>query len=233
MRILIVEDERPIAKYVQRLCQDILGAKINSIELLYTLDQAATYLFQHQIDLCLLDLNLNGRNGYELLKMAVSGSFHTIIISAYTDQAVEAFQYGVLDFIPKPFDEARLRQAFDRYFNRTKRDANSTEYLTVRQRTQYKVISIDDVIYFKAAGIYVDAYLKDGKVEILDKTMDRLGQILPERFLRIHRSCYVDLNHINTFGHVGGGVYQVLTKNGASLPLSRSKYKELQQLFHA
>lgn len=118
MRILIVEDERPIAKYIERLCRQLLGTKVRSIDLQYSLEDAASFLFRQPVDLCLLDLNLNGENGYELLKLAVSGSFHTIIISANTDKAVEAFRFGVLDFIPKPFDEARLSQALQRYFDR-------------------------------------------------------------------------------------------------------------------
>ena len=103
MKIVIVEDERPIARYIERLTRKILGEKIQSIRTLYTLDDAKAFLLENPIDLCLLDLNLNGENGYELLKQAVSGSFHTIIISAYPNQAIEAFKYGVLDFIEKPF----------------------------------------------------------------------------------------------------------------------------------
>ena len=72
------------------------------------MESAFAYLKDHQIDLLLLDLNLDGGNGFDILKYTVSQSFHTIIISAYTDQAITAFQYGVLDFIPKPFRDEEL-----------------------------------------------------------------------------------------------------------------------------
>lgn len=232
MHILIVEDERPIAKYIERLCRQLLGTKIRRIDLQHSLEDAASFLFRQPIDLCLLDLNLNGEDGYELLKLAVSGSFHTIIISANTDKAVEAFRFGVLDFIPKPFDEARLSQALQRYFDRQSPPSEAARYLTVRKENQNILLPVREIVFFKAAGIYVEAYLKNGRREILDKTMDRLGQILPANFLRIHRSYFVDLEAIGAYRHTGGGTYQVTLKDGRQLPLSRQKYKELHELLN-
>lgn len=232
MKLLIVEDERPIANYIERLCHTILGDKIKSITTLYALRPALTFLFEHQIDLCLLDLNLNGENGYNLLKLAVASSFHTIIISANSDQAIEAFKYNVVDFIPKPFDDQRLGMAFKRYFERIEKQELATQYLPVRKNRTISVLKIDDVLYFKAADIYVEAHLKNGKTELLDKTMGRLEQILPSRFLRIHRSYFVDISQVAHYEHIGGGTYQVVTKKGQSLPLCRQKYKELQELLH-
>lgn len=232
MNILIVEDEKPIASYIESLARDLLKDKIRKISVEYCLEDAATYLFDKKIDLLLLDLNLNGESGYELLKLTTSGAFHTIIISANTDKALEAFQFGVLDFVPKPFDEARLAAAFNRYFERQASSEISTKYLTVRKDSQNIILPVEDIIYFKAAGIYVEAHLKNGRMEILDKTMDRLGQILPSRFLRIHRSYYVDISQIESYRHTGGGTYQVITKSRTRLPLSRQKYKELHELLN-
>ena len=115
MRILIVEDEYSIAKDIEWNCHQLLGKKIELLQIKQTLESAYDFLVQNQIDLLLLDLNLSGKNGFDLLKDAVSGSFHTIIISAHTDQAIEAFKYGVLDFLPKPFEKDRLQKAFKRY----------------------------------------------------------------------------------------------------------------------
>ncbi|MBK7227614.1 MAG: hypothetical protein IPH97_01775 [Ignavibacteriales bacterium] len=59
-------------------------------------------------------MNLNAKDGFELLKQVVSQSFHTIVISANINRAIEAFEYGVLDFIPKPYNIERLKAAFQR-----------------------------------------------------------------------------------------------------------------------
>jgi len=230
MRILIVEDEYSIARDIEWNCRRILGKKIVSLKIIQTLETAADFLLKNPIDLLLLDLNLNGKEGYELLKIAVSGSFHTIIISAHTDQAIEAFQYGVLDFLPKPFDEARLREAFERYFGRLKRESGSTKYLTVRKYKKNVMLTIDEILYFKAANYYTEAILKTGEMELLDKSMDRLSQILPSRFFRIHRSYIVDINLIASFTPVIKGSSRLTLKNGEVLPLSKARYKALREI---
>lgn len=227
MRILIVEDEYSIARDIEWNCRQLLKKKIVSLQIKQTLESAMDYLLQNQIDLLLLDLNLSGKDGFDLLKVAVSGSFHTIIISAHTDQAIKAFQYGVLDFLPKPFEKTRLGKGFDRYFGRLKSEDCTTKYLTVKKHNEHVIISVDDIPYFKAANYYTEAVLKTGKTEILDKSLNRLHQILPSRFFRIHRSYIVDLNHIESFTPVIKGTSRVTLKNGKTLPLSKGRYKEL------
>ena len=114
MRILIVEDESSIAQRIQRMVAEATKQKA-VIKMAYTVDQASLYLKENVIDLLLLDLNLNGKSGFELLQQAVAGSFHTIIISAYKEKAIEAFEYGVLDFVSKPFTQERLQKAIERF----------------------------------------------------------------------------------------------------------------------
>lgn len=232
MKILIVEDERPIARYIERLCRELIGEPIKSTHLCFTLAQAQLFLVENPVDLCLLDLNLNGNDGYDLLKLTLAKAFHTIIISANVDRAIEAFGYEVVDFIPKPFTDDRLRQAFDRYFTRLKQKQITTPCLSVRKGSRNVLVQLDNIIYFKAAGIYVDAHLRNGQIEILGQTMDYLENILPARFVRIHRSYLVDVDQINAFGHAGGGNYQITTKTGEKLPVSRQKYKELIDFFN-
>src|SRR5690606_35785413 len=114
MNVLIVEDESRIARRIERMTCDILGNALQSITHINTLHEALKFIENSSLDIVLLDLNLNGDNGFDLLTTAVSGSFHTIIVSAYKDQAITAFEYGVLDFVPKPFNRDRLEQAFNR-----------------------------------------------------------------------------------------------------------------------
>ena len=196
----------------------------------HSLEDASVLIDQKPIDLCLLDLDLKGADGYDLLRSSVSDTFHTIIISAHTEQAVEAFQFGVLDFVPKPFEEDDLRFALDRYFNRVQKHELMTKYLTTRKGHSYSVFPLDDVLYFKAADVYVEAHLKEGKVELLSKTMDRLEQILPSCFFRIHRSYIAAISCIQSYTHIESGTCRITLKNGDVLPLSRRRYKELNEL---
>ena len=233
MKILIVEDEYPTAEYTQQLCHETLQKQLMSIAMVHDLAEALVYVDKHDVDLCLLDLNLHGENGYKLLQTAAAQSFHTVIISAYPDQALEAFQYGVLDFIVKPFGRDRLQEVLDRFKERTKNDEVDTKYLSVRAKEKYRLVEIENIMYMKSVGPYVELHLKEGRMELLLKTMNRLEQILPAYFFRTHRSYFVNLNEIESFCHSGGGKYELSLKDGTVLPLSRSKYKSLYSLFHS
>ena len=92
MHILIVEDEARIARRLERMCCAILGDSAASVTLAGTLSEAMALIINNPVDLLLLDLNLSGDDGFELLRQAVAGSFHTIIISAYKEQAITAFE---------------------------------------------------------------------------------------------------------------------------------------------
>ncbi|MEW6194927.1 MAG: LytTR family DNA-binding domain-containing protein [Bacteroidota bacterium] len=231
MKILIIEDEPPIAEDIKEMCGLILSSRIEKIDIAYTINDAENFLANNNtVDLCLLDLNLKGKNGYEILKRAAAGSFHTIIISAYTNQAIEAFNYGVLDFVPKPVDMERFRTALNKFTDTEIKQKAGIKFLVVRKHNSNHLISVEVIKYFEAHGYIVKLFMKDGKAEIIEKPLNRLMQILPDKFIRIHRSYIVDINEIISYKHKGGGVYEVILKQGEHLPLSSSAYKTLQQL---
>jgi two-component system response regulator LytT len=230
MRILIVEDERPIAEDIAYLTKQILKDKVTSIHIELTLNNALAYLEEKPIDLLLLDLNLNEMDGFRILKNMVSKSFHTIVISAYTDRAIEAFEYGVLDYVPKPYNTERLKTAFERMESNHTIDGHAIKYLSVKKGFEIHVIPLNEINFFKAENIYVELHLKNGKVEIYDKSIKSLSQLLPSGYLRIHKSYIVSIETIEKIQTLGGGQYRVFLKNGNCLPVSRQQIATLKKL---
>jgi DNA-binding LytR/AlgR family response regulator len=230
MRILIVEDERPTAEDIQILVKDILKNEITSIHIETTLDNALAYLNEKQIDVLLLDLNLNARDGFVILKQVVSKSFHTIVISANINRAIEAFEYGVLDFIPKPYSTERLEEAFRRLKSSHAADGHAIKYLSVKKGFEIKVVPLEDIRYFKSANIYVELHLKDGHTDIYDKSIKQLAILLPSNYYRIHKSYIVNMETIEKIQTPSGGQYRVVLKSGDCLPVSRNEIKNLKIL---
>ena len=223
MRILIVEDERPTAEDIKLLVEKILHNEITSIHIETTLESAMFYLKEKPVDVLLLDLNLNAKDGFQLLKQVVSQSFHTIIISANINRAIEAFEYGVLDFIPKPYNIERLKAAFKRLKSSHALDGHSIKYLSVKAGFEIRIIPIENIRYFKSANIYVELHLNDGHKVIHDKSIKQLVPLLPANYCRIHKSYLVDVGKIESIQTLGGGKYRVILKSGESLPVSRKK----------
>ena len=231
MKVLIAEDERVPARRLERKITEILGDRLQSMVLKETLQEAEAYLLDKPIDLLFLDLNLNGQDGYDLLKMAAAGAFKTIVVSANTDRAIDAFQYGVVDFVGKPYDLDRLKTALARVESQA-RSQVPAKYLSVRKFGKVELIPIDKVLYFQGAGDYVEIHLTDGRVELHSKTLETLETMLPSHFERIHKSYLADLREMKRIRLQGAGKYELETGNGTLLPISRTKYKELKERFN-
>lgn len=226
MKILIIEDEARIAKRIERMTRDFFDKEVQ-ILLCDSLENGLNTIDQHQIDLLLLDLNLNGEDGFDILQTVVAKSFQTIIVSAYTDKAITAFSYGVLDFVPKPFDENRLAQAFMRFTTPLKQSGHEIQFLAVKKGKTIRLISIKEIRYIKGAGIYTELHLSDGRIELHDKSLESLEKLLPPTFERIHKSFIVCWHEADKLVVEPGGKYSMLLKNGEILPVGRSKYKEI------
>lgn len=227
MNVLIIEDEARIAKRLARMARAYFEQQL-TLTLCDTLSKGLAFMEHSPVDVLLLDLNLNGEDGFEVLETMVARPFHTIIVSAYTDKAITAFSYGVLDFVPKPFDEGRLFQAFGRLNTRSKISDNRLQYLAVRKGGMIKMIEAIQLNYIKGAGIYSELHLQDGNQELHDKSLDTLEQLLPPgEFTRIHRSYIVSMKQVEKLVVEPGGKYAVQLTDGRLLPVGRSRYKEL------
>ena len=229
MRILIVEDEPIIARRIKRMVSENLGQNLTRISIRHSLEEGLAFLEKEEIDLLFLDLNLHGESGFDILESVVAASFHTIIISANKDKAINAFEYGVLDFIPKPFAEARISQALQRIKDLTHAPHQAIKYLAIQKRGRHLLLEIQDITYIKGAGIYAELHFKNGTKEIHNKNLDKLAQILPSNFDRIHKSYIANMDLVSAFTLQAGSKYSLLLKNNISLPVSRIRYKELKR----
>lgn len=228
MNILIVEDENTVAARLKRLTEQIVGTDLNKVTLFHTLDDADDFLSTHTIDLLFLDLNLAGKDGFDLLNSAVAGSFHTIVVSAYAERAIEAFEFGVLDFVSKPFTKDRLEKALNRFKGSARQ--KGTKYLAIKRRGIVECLSLDDVCYFQGSNIYSDVYMINGEQLLHDKPLNRLEQVLPEHFFRVHKSFIINENFITAFRQTGNNA-EFEMKTGALIPISRSKIAQCKTQF--
>lgn len=230
MNILILEDEMRIARRLARMTKQYFEYQPANIELCDALPKGLVYVEKNPVHLLLLDLNLNGEDGFTLLQTMVSHSFHTIIVSAHTDKAITAFAYGVLDFVPKPFDEARLFKAFDRLRATTPAAVpeQTLQHLAIRANGAVKLVPLAQVQRIQGAGNYSELKLFNGHNELHDKSMDALEQLLPaDQFVRIHRSYIIRWQDADQLLIEAGGRYAIRMKNGEVLPVGRSRYKNL------
>ena len=228
MKILVIEDEASIANRLIRLITDILGESASQIIHFEHLEAAQEHLDQFYPDLLFLDLDLSGQDGFDVLRNLKEKSFQTIVVSANTDRALEAFEYGVLDFVPKPFSHERIAQAIQRYSQYSSTDSTDSYHpIPVKRQGKIILISVNDIQHIKGANNYSELHLLDGRRELSDRSMDVLLESLPNHFRRIHKSYILDMNQAETLIKNPGSRYQLRIKNGLTLPLSRTFYKQI------
>ncbi|MEO1486652.1 MAG: LytTR family DNA-binding domain-containing protein [Bacteroidota bacterium] len=225
-QVLICEDEKLIANRLKRFVEESL-CQPAKLHMVHTLSDALGWMAQHKIDLLFLDLNLHGRDGFEVLKRLVHGSFHTIIVSAHTDKAITAFDYGVLDFVGKPFTLERIQRAVNRFEDLEESAPQPIKYLAVRTKDRVDFIEVKDVLFIKAAGIYAELVLQNGDIKIYDKPLNQLLKLLPSTFQRVHKSYVVPIERIAHIENRTVNTYALILKSGHQIPLSRSKRKVL------
>jgi two-component system, LytTR family, response regulator LytT len=228
VHILIIEDESVAARGLEKLIRELLGSRVQSVRIEKTLTGGRVYILDHPLDLVFLDLNLNGEDGFDILREFTADSFQTVIVSGNTEKALDAFTYGVLDFVPKPVSQERLALAIKR-FTEGYKDRPRLKFLSVRKDDVLEMIPLENVIYFEGADNYVLIHMKNGKSEKTRKTLDYLEKIVNSDFVRLHRSYLADTGYINQFRILTGGKYEAVLSNSSVIPVSRNRYHSVRE----
>lgn len=228
VRVLIAEDEAVVARRIARLATDVLGTTGTEFSFARNIAETRATLASFDADVLFLDLNLEGEEGFALLRDAASRSFETIVVSAHTERALEAFEYGVRDFVPKPFSRERLERALQRALHAL-RPTEPTRYLGVRRHGSTEFLSVEQVMFVRGAGTQSELVLRNDTHVRHTKLLDRLETSLPPYFERIHKSFIVNMREVVRLETREGSRYAVVLTNGTKLPVGRTRVEALRK----
>jgi two-component system LytT family response regulator len=193
-------------------------------------------------DVVLLDIELPGMNGIEVVRSYGVERFPIVIFIAGHDRhAADAFQLNAFDYLVKPLTHRRLHATLDRvrrYLRRERfqelserleallaevRDARSYQrHLGIRSRGQVLILHVDEIDWVEADAKYCSVHTRDA-VHRVRESISRLEMRLdPERFVRIHRSAIVNLDRVVEVLSSAGSP-SVILKDGTRVPMSRSQ----------
>lgn len=228
LRVVIVEDEATVARRIARLTTEILGPGETELTFARSIADARALLATTDPDLLILDLNLGEEEGFALLRDSWSQTFETVVVSAHADRALDAFEYGVRDFVPKPFDRDRLEVALRRAiaFPRPQQAARS---IGIRKHGRIEMVATDDILYVEGAGTRSVLVLRNGRRISQEKLLDRMAGVLPSNFERIHKSYILDVRAIRQLETHEGSRYRVVLEEGTVLPVGRTRVQALRR----
>jgi two-component system LytT family response regulator len=245
LRILIVDDE-PLARervralLLSETSAEIIGECSNGIE-------AIASIRNERPDIVFLDMQMPGADGLQVVNQLPPGERPAIIfITAHDRFAVDAFGVHATDYLLKPFDPERFKQAL----------ARATEQIRARRagdlnakletlladavpaqkkpsrlafKTDGRVVFLkpEEIVRVEAADNYVLLHLVDAPRLMLRETMSALEERLGPDFARVNRSAIVRLDQVKELQPTFHGDYTVVLRDGTRLPLSRSQRGQL------
>jgi two-component system LytT family response regulator len=182
-------------------------------------------------DLVFLDVEMPECDGFDVIEMLGSEAPRAIVfVTAYDKYAVRAFETGALDYLLKPFDDARFARALERAKDRVRNAATPARAATLPIKSAQGVsfLKISDIDWIEAADYY--SCLHIGKAtHLLRRSMTELERELdPAAFCRIHRSTIVKIDLVCGLEPGENGEYDVVLDDGTRLRCSRRYRRRLQ-----
>jgi len=231
IRALVVDDEPLARSNVTVLLRrdpdvDLLGECSSGIE-------ALAQIRCMQPDLLFLDVQMPECDGFDVLELLGSATPPAIVfVTAYDQYALRAFEAGALDYLLKPFDDARFRRALDRakatLAHGTLTRPPISSRLIVKDRGEVLFVKAADIDWIEAANYYACLHV-GARTHVLRRSLIELeSELDPEQFCRIHRATIVNLERIQSLEPKDDGEYQVVLETGARLRLSRRFRRRLQ-----
>jgi DNA-binding LytR/AlgR family response regulator len=200
MLTAIAIDDEPIALEVIKK----LSAKISFIEVKkFFTDafQAIDYLQQEKTDLIFLDIKMPDISGIEFLK-SITRPPMVIFTTAYSEHAVQSFELDAIDYLLKPFSQARFlkacTKAHEQYLlkNRLPDPPGTRDSIFIKSGYDQIRIVLDEVLFVESSGNYMQFVLESQKI-LSRLTMSEAEELLPPPvFIRIHRSYIVSKKQI-------------------------------------
>jgi two-component system LytT family response regulator len=231
VKAVIVDDE-PLARKSVRLLLERDGEVEVAGECSGA--EAAALIAGTRPEIMFLDVQMPEVDGFELLEQIGADAVPVVVfVTAYDNYAVRAFEMHGLDYILKPFDDARFAQALVRAKDQVRARGRSpyAQRFLVRAREKFVVVNAADIDWIEAADYYVTLHA-GGKSHLLRETMATLEKRLdPARFIRVHRSAIVNIDRVREIHPLFRGDCTLVLADGTQVKLSRARREEFERLF--
>jgi two-component system, LytTR family, response regulator len=194
--------------------------------------EALAEIRKRKPDLVFLDVQMPECDGFDVVEQLGKDLPHAVVfVTAYDQYALKAFEAGAIDYLLKPFDNARFGRALCRAKERVTQSQEfpgKADRFVIKGAGQITFVKISDIDWIEAADYYACLHVRT-KTHLLRQRMSELERELDQTaFCRIHRSTIVNLNRIRGLEVDEGGEYEVVLDTGARLSLSRRYRKQVQ-----
>lgn len=226
MKCIIVEDQRPAQKVLEKFIGDT--PDLESIGVFSNALEAALFLKSAQVDLIFLDIHLPKLSGVDFLK-TLHNPPQVIFTTAFPDYALDGFELNVVDYLLKPFNFSRFHQAINKLNSKDHNYTPSVQKVENIEKQDYYFakldrdlvkISFEDIFHIQASGDFVNIFFQQDK-KFLSEGLKFWNDLLSiNHFMKVHKSYIVNIKKIDK---VSGNQIFI---NGHVIPIGRLYRKE-------
>ena len=236
LRIIIVDDE----KRVRTALRHLLAMYYPNAEIVAEaedVESGYTEIKKHLPDVVLLDIQLSGRSGFELLNKLMPIEFQLIFVTAFNQYAIQAFKFSAIDYLLKPVNPEELVAALNKAATLTdKKDLSlkietlltnvnsitqDTKKILLKTQETVYLINVSEIIRCEADRNYTRFYLTDNRMILVSGSLIEYDESLSlSGFFRAHHSHLINLQFISK---IEKHKMQVVLKDNSVIPLANRK----------
>ncbi len=243
IKAIIVDDELNARENLSYLINSFCP-NITIIAEASNVDNAIKFIENYQPDLVFLDIEMPNKSGFDLLNYFDKINFSVVFVTAYDKYAIKAFDVSAIDYLLKPIDVDRLKEAvikvqqnqeqknFDKRIKALKENTKTTtlRHISIPYKSDYAIVPINDIMVIEANRMYSKFHLIDKtKKYLYAKKLSFFEQLFENNsnFFRIHRSWIINTDTIISYSKKEASV---LLSNNMQIPISKSYKLSLEKL---
>jgi len=254
IRVLIVDDERPARKRLAQML--VVDREVSDVREARNGAEAVASIQKHRPDVVFLDVQMPGVDGFGVINTIGAANMPlTVFVTGYEQFAIQAFEADAIDYLLKPYGDARYGQMMQRVKGRLRelRASNATDYnsfgpellqlaakrfkpgeiwewVAVKDRRGTRLLMTEEIDWIEAADTYVTLHVGTNEYLYRAGIAAVASHLDPFRFVRIHRSSIVNLRSVAFLERRSHGEFTVALKNGSRLLLSRTYRAHLESM---
>lgn len=243
MKAIITDDEERARRSLETLLQ-LHCPEVKIVDQCANVPKAVLSIKQHQPDVVFLDIEMPEFSGFELMNFFDTVNFEVVFVTAYSEYALQAFEYSAVDYVLKPVQVDKLKAAVEKVKTRMS-SHNMKQRLEVLQQNFQNdefskialpvsdgllFVEVSNIAMLQADGAYTYVWMNNGSKLLVSKKLKFFEDLLARRknFFRIHRSHLINLNYIKKYNRMESYIEM---DNGSSMPVSKERKKDFEESF--
>lgn len=223
---IIIDDQQRSITFLQNIMETYCS-NVTILGTAKTYENGLQLVNEKRPELIFLDMDLNGKKGLDIIKNADYKDAKIIIISAFENYALEAYDYNTIGYILKPYNVDQVVLFVNKLYkffnhNTEKSDEILNGFLSVHSLNKIDLVNISGVIMFKSNGRYTLIISENQEVIVSTKHLGDYEILLSnEFFFRVHKSYLINIKKIKSIKKEHG--FDCLMSNNELVPIARRK----------